>query len=41
MNLLVSIVNHFDEGIVALVENAVGHHSLFVVLEVELKFEPE
>ena len=41
MNLLVGIVDHFHEGIVALVENAVGHHRLFVVLEVELKLEPE
>jgi hypothetical protein len=41
MNLLVCIVDHFDEGIVAFIENAVGHHRLFIVLEVKLKFKPE
>jgi hypothetical protein len=34
MNLLVGIVDHFDKGIVAFIENAVGHHRLFIVLEV-------
>jgi hypothetical protein len=34
MNLLVGIVDHFDEGIVAFIKNAVRHHRLFIVLEV-------
>ena len=34
MNLLVGIVDHFNKGIVAFIENAVRHHRLFIVLEV-------
>ena len=34
VNFLVGIVDHFDESIVAFIENAVGHHRLFIVLEV-------
>ena len=34
MNFLVGIVDHFDEGIVTFIENAMGHYRLFIVLEV-------
>jgi len=34
MNFLVSIVDHFDEGIVTFIEDAMGHYRLFIVLEV-------
>jgi len=34
VNFLVGIVDHFYERIVTFIEDAMGHHRLFIVLEV-------
>ena len=41
VNLLVRIVDHLNQGIVVFVQDAMMHHRLFVVLEIELMLKPE